>query len=91
MDSSGNWNKFDSDIITFENEMAVVDTLTYNAATQLSIHCLDESEGNYFIYDTSSSIINEGQGQGYVRTFEARYNGLRLNDSKCPLNNITSI
>jgi hypothetical protein len=33
MDSSGNWNKFDSDIITFENEMAVVDTLTYNAAT----------------------------------------------------------
>ena len=91
MDSSGNWNKFDSDIITFENEMAVVDTLTYNAATQLSIHCLDESEGNYFIYDTSSSIINEGQGQGYVRTFEARYNGLRLNDSKCTLNNITSI
>lgn len=91
MDSSGNWEKYESNILTFDNELAIVDTLTYNAATQLSIHCLDDSEGNYFIYDTSSGIINEGQGQGYVRQFEARYNGLRLNDPLNKLNNITEI
>ena len=91
LDSNGEWVNYKSNILKFENELAIVDTLTYNAATQLSIHCLDESEGNYFIYDTSSSLINEGQGQGYVRQFEARYNGIRLNDSASPLKNITEI
>jgi hypothetical protein len=34
--------------------------LTFNAATKLSIECLDGSEGNYFIYNQSGKIINEG-------------------------------
>lgn len=66
--------------VVFENELAIVDESTYNAATQLTIHCLDDSEGNYFIYNPSSKIINEGHGQGYPRMFEARYQGIPLKD-----------
>ena len=89
--ATGEYEYESSNILTFTNELAIVDTLTYDAATQLSIVCLDDSEGNYFIYDTSSGIINEGQGQGYIRKFEARYNGVLLDNPEFGLNNITEI
>jgi hypothetical protein len=44
-------NKYTSNILKFENEIQVVDDLTYRAATALAIICEDGSEGNYFIYD----------------------------------------
>lgn len=72
-----------SNIITFENEALVPDQTTLNAATALSICCLDNSEGNYLIYDQNGKIINEGIGKGYTRQFEVMYQG-------SPINNITN-
>lgn len=72
-----------SNIIIFENEALVPDQTTLNAATALSICCLDNSEGNYLIYDQNGKIINEGIGKGYTRQFEVMYQG-------SPINNITN-
>lgn len=69
-----------SNIITFENEVLVPDQTTLNAATALSICCLDNSEGNYLIYDQNGKIINEGIGKGYTRQFEVMYQGSSINN-----------
>ena len=87
----GNYEYFRSDILTFDNERATIDSLTYDVATQLSIECQDGSEGNYFIYNQSGKIINEGQGQGFERKFEAKFRGLSLDEPGTGLNEITSI
>lgn len=60
------------------NEEKVVDQLTYDAATALSIICEDGSEGNYLIYDQNGKLKNEGQGQGYERNFKLTYKGLDI-------------
>lgn len=75
----------------FTNRIHTVDKLTLQAAMGLTIHCLDKSEGNYFIYNQSGKIINEGQGQGFERHFEVLFNGKSLNDPKVGLTNITEI
>lgn len=72
---------YQSNILIFENEERVVDDLTYNASTGLSIVCEDGSEGNYFIYDQNNKIINPGLGSGYTRYFKVLYNGQPLNES----------
>lgn len=88
----GSFDEYNSSILTFENELSVIDTTTYNAAAVgLQIVCMDKSEGNYFIYDTSSNIINEGEGQGFTRRFEVRYNNLPLNDESSNLGEIQEI
>lgn len=71
-------DKKSTEIVTFYNEDSVLDTTDYNAASGLWINCTDNSEGNYFIYDQSGDIINEGQGQGFERKFEARYGSQTL-------------
>lgn len=73
--------QYSSSILTFQNEQAVVDSTTYDAATGFSIKCGDGTEGNYFIYNQSGEIINEGVGQGYTREFQLYYKGQRVNNS----------
>ena len=90
-DETGTYKYYRSDILTFDNQLATIDTLTYDVATQLTIECLDGSEGNYFIYNPSSKIINEGQGQGYERKFQAKFKGLPLDHPDTGLKNITEI
>lgn len=90
-DDDGELRKFESNILIFENEKATIDMLTFNAATKLSIECSDGSEGNYFIYNQSGKIINEGQGQGFQRKFEAKFRGLPLDHVDTGLSNITEI
>ena len=87
----GEYEYFRSEILTFDNEQAIIDTLTYDAATQLSIICSDGSEGNYFIYNPSGKIINEGQGQGYERKFEARFRGIPIDNPESGFKNISQI
>lgn len=67
-----------SNILIFENEEDVPNAITYDASNALSIVCMDNSEGNYFLYDQNGSIIDEGQGQGFRRTVEARYKGAKI-------------
>lgn len=70
-----------SNLLVFENEEKVPDIITVDASRALSIVCMDNSEGNYFLYDQNGQIIDEGQGQGYLRTVEARYYGATINES----------
>ena len=39
---------------------------------------MDETKGNYFLYDQNGKIINEGLGQGYNRTMKVMYKGAEL-------------
>ena len=70
-----------SNIIKFTNKEAVPDQPTLEAATALTIYCEDGSEGNYFIYNQNGKILNEGNGQGYLRKLRAMYKGASLEES----------
>ena len=70
-----------SNLLVFENEEEVPNAITVDASNALTIVCMDNSEGNYFLYDQNGAIIDEGQGQGYLRTVEARYYGAIINES----------
>lgn len=69
-----------SNVIVFENEKSIVDQTTYNATLGLTINCEDDSGGNYFIYNSNGELINEGQGQGYIRTLVPCYQGIPLSN-----------
>ncbi len=70
-----------SNILIFENEEDVPDKTTKDASVGLTIECLDDSEGNYFIYNQNGKINNEGLGQGYERRFKAMFNGAEITGS----------
>ena len=67
-----------SNILTFKNVIQTVDDVTYNAVSALTIKCLDNSEGNYFIYDQNGKIINAAQGSGTEKQFKVLFNGAEL-------------
>lgn len=69
-----------SNVLIFENEKSIVDQTTYNATLGLTINCEDDSGGNYFIYNSNGELINEGQGQGYIRTLVPCYQGIPLSN-----------
>ena len=64
-----------SNTLVFTNEANVPDDVTYDATVDLTINYTDNSKGNYFIYNQNGKIINEGQGQGFVRYLEPLYKG----------------
>ena len=66
-----------SNILTFTNEEYVAD-VSADTTTALSIVFMDETKGNYFLYDQNGKIINEGLGQGYNRTMKVMYKGAEL-------------
>lgn len=74
----GNWAKYESNILSFLSTDIHIDETTRDAVLGLSIYCNDGSEGNYFIYNQNSEIINEGKGQGFKRTFSLRFNGIEI-------------
>lgn len=74
-----------SDEITFVNTRNTADMTTINAISGLSLTCLDGQAGNYYLYNTGGELINEGLGQGYIRSVAISYNGVALNDTKCDL------
>lgn len=80
------WSQwYASDKITFVNTANTADLTTINAISGLSIKCLDNSAGNYYLYSTGGELINEGLGQGYTRTAAVLYNGVNISDSSCEL------
>ena len=83
----GNQLEYTSNIITFRSEDPVVDNTTKDVIMGLSFKCMDNSEGNYFLYNQNSEIINKGQGQGYLRRLDLYFNGISLLDDNCSLSN----
>jgi predicted 3-demethylubiquinone-9 3-methyltransferase (glyoxalase superfamily) len=58
----GNWLIINSNQLSFKSKDPKVDETTYSAAVSLQIKCEDQSEGNYFLYNQNSKLINEGLG-----------------------------
>ena len=69
---------YESEEIILTNDIAVYDSVTFNASSSLSIYYEDGSEGNYFIYDSNGRILDQGKGQGYERRMRAVYNGKEI-------------
>ena len=70
-----------SNLLIFENEEKVPDEKTWDVSTALSIVCMDNSEGNYYIYNQNGKINNEGIGRGYKRYLKAMYQGAEITSS----------
>lgn len=66
---------YNSNTLVFTNEVYVPDDITQEAILDLTVQYSDNSKGNYFIYNQNGKIINEGQGQGYVRQLKPVYKG----------------
>ena len=49
---------FVSNILTFRNQAEAINQATVNATSAAMIHCVDNSYGNYFIYDLGGSIVD---------------------------------
>lgn len=69
-----------SNVLIFTNEEYVTD-FSAEATTALSIVFHDETRGNYFLYDQNGKIINEGLGQGFIRSMEVMYHGAKLENN----------
>ena len=89
--ADGNWLVINSNQLTFRSKDPKVDETTYSAAVSLSIKCEDQSEGNYFLYNQNSKLINEGLGQGYMRSLKLYYKGREIEKSDELKNNISQI
>lgn len=69
---------YTSNILTFANETWVPDGITYEALSALSIGFSDNSDGNYFVYDTNNKINNDGQGSSYQRHLTVKHYGVEV-------------
>ena len=87
----GNWLIINSNQLLFKSKDPKVDETTYSAAVSLQIRCEDQSEGNYFLYNQNSKLINEGLGQGYLRSLKLYYKGWKIEESEELKNNIGQI
>lgn len=87
----GNWLIINSNQLSFKSKDPKVDETTYSAAVDLQIKCEDQSEGNYFLYNQNSKLINEGLGQGYLRSLKIYYKGHKIEESSELKNNIKQI
>lgn len=68
---------YTSNILRFTNE-----NYSYSSEidknTGLSIIFMDETKGNYYLYNQNGYILNQGLGQGYTRTMKVMYHGAEL-------------
>lgn len=88
----GNWLIINSNQLSFKSKDPKVDETTHSAAVDLQIKCEDQSEGNYFLYNQNSKLINEGLGQGYLRSLKLYYKGRKIEESdELQQNNINQI
>lgn len=68
---------YTSNVLRFTNE-----NYSYSSEidknTGLSIIFMDETKGNYYLYNQNGYILNQGLGQGYTRTMKVMYHGAEL-------------
>lgn len=68
---------YTSNVLRFTNE-----NYSYSSEidknTGLSIVFMDETKGNYYLYNQNGYILNQGLGQGYTRTMKVMYHGAEL-------------
>lgn len=68
-----------SNILELINEEYVPDQAIFDVSSGLSIGCLDDTAGNYYLYDQNGYLNNNGLGQGYTRVMAPLWNGAQIN------------
>lgn len=58
-----NGKVYRSNIITFNNEKQVPNDATIDSLNALSIHCGDQTNGNYLIYNQANYLMNRSDGK----------------------------
>lgn len=58
-----NGKVYRSNIITFNNEKQVPNDATVDSLNALSIHCEDQTNGNYLIYNQANYLMNRSDGK----------------------------
>lgn len=58
-----NGKVYRSNIITFNNEKQVPNNATIDSLNALSIHCEDQTNGNYLIYNQANYLMNRSDGK----------------------------
>lgn len=69
-----------SNVLTFENRKETVSKPTVDAVTALTIHCEDETDGNYLIYNLANELLDSGQSKT-ERTFTAYFRNAPLQNA----------
>ena len=67
-----------SNILELINEEYVPDQVIFDISSGLSIGCLDDTAGNYYLYDQNGYLNNNGLGQGYTRVMVPLWNGAQI-------------
>ena len=67
-----------SNILELINEEYVPDQAIFDVSSGLSIGCLDDTAGNYYLYDQNGYLNNNGLGQGYTRVMVPLWNGAQI-------------
>lgn len=58
-----NGKVYRSNIITFNNEKQVPNDATIDSLNALSVHCEDQTNGNYLIYNQANYLMNRSDGK----------------------------
>lgn len=90
-DDNGEWHLYESKVLDFINTSYVYDQKTIDKVAGLSIDFMDESDGNYFIYNQNGEIINEGKGQGYLRKLIVKFDGKDITTMESRLGKLEKI
>lgn len=67
-----------SNILELTNEEYVPDQAIFDVSSGLTIGCLDDTAGNYYLYDQNGYLNNSGLGQGYTRMLAPLWNGVQI-------------
>ena len=78
-----NGKPYRSNILTFTNDNTVIDKGTIEAIQALSIDCVDNSYGNYRIYNLGNSLIDQAQSK-IVRTWKPMFKSFNGNVDSLP-------
>ena len=78
-----NGKPYRSNILTFTNDNRVIDKGTIEAIQALSIDCVDNSYGNYRIYNLGNSLIDQAQSK-IVRTWKPMFKSFNGNVDSLP-------
>lgn len=77
--TEGELTPYYSATITFTNDSPVIDEMTVQATKGLMIQCMDNSEGNYFIYDQNGKLEDESNGSAHIRTLQLFFDNGAVN------------
>lgn len=80
----GTVTTYTSNVLELTNEEYVPDAAIFDISDGLSIGCLDDTAGNYFLYDQNGYLNNRGLGEKYLRSLAPLWKGNQINYDTFP-------